>query len=142
MPHPARILIVEDQFFAAADCELQLAAAGFNCVGLAATATEAAELALRHRPNLILMDIWLANRSDGVAAAIDIYERLGIRCIFCSAHADAWTHDKAKRAHPLGWLEKPYGSDDLLAAVNKGLQRLAHERPMPAHVTTSFTPSH
>jgi CheY-like chemotaxis protein len=124
MTHSPRILIVEDQYFVAADCELQLQSAGIECVGLATTAGEAAELAQRDLPDLILMDIRLANQSDGVDAAIDIYQRLGIRCIFCSGHADAWTHDKAEPAHPLGWLAKPYSSTDLLAAVQSGLRQL------------------
>lgn len=124
MTHSPRILIVEDQYFVAADCELQLQSAGFECVGLATTADEATELAQRDHPDLILMDIRLANHSDGVAAAIEIYQRLGIRCIFCSGHADAWTHDKAEQAHPLGWLDKPYSPANLLAAIQEGLRQL------------------
>ena len=107
LPLP-RILIVEDQYFVAIDNELSLRDGGFEVVGLATTAKEAVEFAERERPDLILMDIRLASRADGVEAAIAIHERLGVRCIFTSGHADAQVRKQAKRAHPLGWLDKPY----------------------------------
>jgi two-component system, response regulator PdtaR len=119
-----RILIVEDQYFVAIDNELNLRASGFEVVGLATTAKEAVELAERERPDLILMDIRLAGRGDGVEAAILIYDRLGVRCIFASGHADALVRREAERAHPLGWLDKPYSSAALLAAVDGALLKL------------------
>lgn len=122
-----RILIVEDQYFVAVDCELNLRSAGFDCVGLATTAASAFDLAERERPDLIVMDIHLASRVDGVEAAIVIYERLGIRCIFASAHADAGIHKEAERARPLAWVDKPYAASQLVAAVNDALKELSAE---------------
>jgi two-component system, response regulator PdtaR len=119
-----RILIVEDQYFVAIDNELSLRDGGFEVVGLATTAKEAVEFAERERPDLILMDIRLASRADGVEAAIAIHERLGVRCIFTSGHADAQVREQAKRAHPLGWLDKPYTSAALLEAVQGALAKL------------------
>jgi DNA-binding NarL/FixJ family response regulator len=119
-----RILIVEDQYFVAVDNELSLRDGGFEVVGLATTAKEAVELAERERPDLILMDIRLASRADGVEAAIAIYERLGVRCIFTSGHADPYVREDAKRAHPLGWLDKPYTSEALVEAVQQALAKL------------------
>jgi DNA-binding NarL/FixJ family response regulator len=127
---PPRILIVEDQYFVAIDNELNLRTAGFEVVGLATTAKEAIELAERERPDLILMDIRLASRADGVEAAIEIYERLGVRCIFASGHADAPVRNQAERAHPLGWLDKPYTSETLLAAVEEALTKLPVKPPL------------
>jgi DNA-binding NarL/FixJ family response regulator len=124
MTQPPRVLIVEDQFFVAVDCELQLRAAGMECVGLATTASEALELAQKERPDLVVMDIRLASRVDGVQAAIVIYERLGIRCVFASAHADARTRELAQRACPLAWLDKPYTGEELVRTVRDSLKAL------------------
>jgi two-component system, response regulator PdtaR len=124
MNHVPRILVVEDQYFVAVDCELNLKSAGFECVGLATTASSALDLAERERPDLIIMDIHLASQADGVEAAIYIYERLGIRCIFASAHADAQTHREAERACPLGWVDKPYSGEALIGAVREALHDL------------------
>lgn len=124
MDHTAKILIVEDQFFVAIDSELTLQSAGFECVGLATDAAEAIELARQAHPDLILMDIRLASRSDGVQAATEIYRELGIRSIFASGHADSMTREEARDAHPLGWLDKPYSGPQLIEAVEHGLAEL------------------
>ncbi len=121
---PPRILIVEDQYFVAVDCELHLRAAGMECVGLATSAGGALDLAERERPDLIIMDIRLASRVDGVEAAIVIYERLGIRCIFTSAHADELTQKEAERARPLAWVDKPYSGARLVHTVKQALEEL------------------
>ena len=53
-----------------------------------------------------------------------MYERFGIRCIFASAHADAATRKLAERAHPLGWLDKPYTGGQLISTVRECLGAL------------------
>ena len=119
MSEALRVLIVEDQYFVAVDCELQLRSVGIDCVGLATTAAEAIDIAEREHPDFVLMDIRLASVADGVDAAVVLYERFGIRCIFASAHADPTTRKLAERAHPLGWLDKPYTGGQLVATVRE-----------------------
>lgn len=144
MGRPARILIVEDQYVLAVDCELQLRAAGFECVGLATSAVSALDLAELERPDIILMDVHLANRADGVQAAIVVYQRFGIRCIFASAHTDVdpALRGQAERAHPLGWLEKPYTGEALVKAVADGLVQLSCEPPAAAATQSSSSSVH
>jgi CheY-like chemotaxis protein len=122
MSRTPRILVVEDQYFVGTSCQLLLRSAGWESTGLATTAATAFELAERDRPDLVLMDIRLASQTDGVDAAIDIYERLGIRCIFVTADSDASTRERAQRAQPLGWLDKPYSAEALIRTVQKALQ--------------------
>jgi two-component system, response regulator PdtaR len=129
MNSPPKVLIVEDQYLVAIDCELHLRAAGMECVGLATTAASALDLAERERPDLIIMDVWLASRADGVQAAIMIYERLGIRCVFASAHADELMRQEAERARPLAWIEKPYSCDSLVETVRRALDELEPHPP-------------
>jgi DNA-binding NarL/FixJ family response regulator len=44
-----------------------------------------------------------------------------VRSIFATAHGDAATRARAERAHPAGWLLKPYSAEALLAAVAAAL---------------------
>jgi DNA-binding NarL/FixJ family response regulator len=92
-----------------------------SVVGTAGTAAQAIALAVRHRPQIILMDIRLAGPSDGIEAAIAILQKTGIRSIFATAHVDENTRTKAAAAQPLGWLPKPYNDADILAAVAAAL---------------------
>jgi two-component system, response regulator PdtaR len=123
-----RVLIVEDQYFVAMDCEQHLSDAGFECIGFATTAAEALSRAQRDHPDLIIMDIRLADEVDGVQAAIRIYDELGIRSIFASGHADSVVRKAAERAHPFGWLDKPYTGDDLIRAARKAVTELGPRR--------------
>ena len=130
-----RILVVEDQYFVALDCEQQLSAAGFDCVGVATTAAGALDLAEREKPDLIVMDVRMSSHADGVEAAIVIYERFGIRCIFATGHADEAIRREAERARPLGWVEKPYSAERLIAQIYRGLEEVG----AAVEVTTSRT---
>src|ERR1043165_2869670 len=137
-----RVLIVEDQYFVAVDSELQLRSVGIECVGLATTASEALDIAEREHPDFVLMDIRLASVADGVETAIVLYERFGVRCIFTSAHADATTRKLAARAHPLGWLDKPYTGGQLVATVRECLGALLGPTPEPSSPQSSSRAVH
>jgi len=115
------ILIVEDDYLIALDIEAGLHAAGFQIAGPATTADEAIGLALSIKPALVLMDIRLLGKRDGVDAALQLYRELGIRCIFTTAHGDREVRLRAEAALPLGWVQKPYSIDTVVAAVQKAL---------------------
>jgi two-component system, response regulator PdtaR len=135
-----RVLIVEDQCFVAADCELHLREAGFECVGFATTARGAVELADRERPDLIIMDIDLAEHVDGVQAGIQIYEMLGIRSIFSSGNADATLRRESERARPFAWLEKPYTSEDLVRTARNAIAEIGAPPARADDVRRPITP--
>ena len=125
---PARILLVEDDFLIAMQIEAALSDAGYRVVGVAASAEEAVQLAALHRPELAIMDIRLAGARDGVDAALELYRDHGLRCIFASAHADKQVTDRARPAHPLSWLRKPYSTASLIDATRQALEELKHPR--------------
>ena len=116
-----KILIVDDELWAALDMEWVVQTLGHEVVGPAATAEMAIELAGRVRPNLVLMDIRLANNSDGVAAAIEIRQRFDIPSLFVSAHGDPIMRSRAEAARPLGFIEKPFSPESLELAIEAAL---------------------
>ena len=119
---PARILIVEDDWIVATVAERALFEAGHKIVGIAYTAQDAFNLAQVHRPELILFDIKLSTGTDGVDAALKIMQKFAIRPLFVSAHADNEdVRERAKASRPLGWLNKPFTTKQLLNAVDLAL---------------------
>lgn len=56
------IMIVEDEAITALVLEREVAAGGYGVRGVAAASGEASALALRHRPQVALVDIQLATR--------------------------------------------------------------------------------
>jgi CheY-like chemotaxis protein len=118
---PQKILIVDDELWAALDMEWVVQRLGHEVVGPATTAAKAIELAGRARPNLVLMDIRLADNSDGVAAAIEIRQRFDIPSLFVSAHGDPLSRNRAAAAQPLGFIEKPFSPESLSRAIEAAL---------------------
>jgi len=118
------ILLVEDDFLVGMEAEAALADAGYEVAGVATTAAEAIAIAAARRPALVVMDIRLAGRRDGVDAAIEIFRSFGIRSLFASAHGDAQVRARAEAARPLGWVAKPYRVQTLLSAVESALREV------------------
>jgi DNA-binding response OmpR family regulator len=123
-----RILIVEDDYVVGLELEAGLSEAGFAVVGPARSAVEAIRLAGSQRPMLVLMDIRLAGRRDGISAAIEIFEIFGIRSIFATAHHDQGTRVRADKAAPLGWLAKPYQLQQLISMIGTAIAELERDR--------------
>jgi DNA-binding NarL/FixJ family response regulator len=121
---PSRILLVEDEFLIAMSIEGDLRDGGYDVVGIAHSANDAVAMAKAECPDIVLMDIRLVGKRDGIDAALEIYQTTGIRCIFATAHGDPETVARATPASPLGWLHKPYGRDSLLSTVEECLRIL------------------
>ena len=116
-----RILIVEDNYFVAHQCRNALFDAGYDVVDAVITADDAVRAAMDRRPELVLMDIYLPGKRDGVDAAVEIFQRFGIRSVFASALSDATVRARAEFAQPLGWLAKPFNDRKLIATVKSAL---------------------
>ena len=121
------ILVVEDDFLVAMQIETALTEAGFALTGTAASGEEAIDMAASVRPALVLMDIRLAGKMDGVDAALALFREHGIRCVFATAHHDPEVRRRAAPAQPLGWLQKPYTMAAVVTAVRQALQDLEQD---------------
>jgi two-component system, response regulator PdtaR len=102
---PLRIAVAEDNWFVAEHLRSELATLGHYVVGLARTGEELIDLVARERPHVALVDMRLADGSDGLAAAKEIQERFGIPAIAATGHLTA---AEAQAAGLLGLLSKPY----------------------------------
>ena len=121
---PARILIVEDEYFVALNAQQILEGAGFVVAGISGSAAEAVASAASGRAEVVLMDIRLKGPRDGIDAAIELRSTLNLPCVFVTAHDEHAIRLRAKPAQPVGWLQKPYTDRLLIEAVNKALVSL------------------
>lgn len=120
-----RILVVEDEYLVALEIEAGLVDAGYAVVGIASSAEEALRVAAGERPDLVVMDVQLRGKQDGIAAARELLERFGLRSLMATAHYDSHHVARAEAAAPLGWIAKPFTVDALVARVRAALAELA-----------------
>jgi two-component system, response regulator PdtaR len=114
-----RLLLVEDEVIVRLDIERQLQDAGYDVVAVADTADIAVRRADEERPDLVLMDIRLLGARDGIDAALEIWQRFGIRSLFLSANLDARNRQRAAAADPWGFVDKPFTPHELLVAIKR-----------------------
>jgi DNA-binding NarL/FixJ family response regulator len=111
--HVMRILIVEDEPIITLSTQADLETAGHTVVGLAMTSDEAINLAASCRPDLVLMDIRLAE-GNGMEAAQEIHARWGIPSLFATSHVE---YSAAMCPVALGCLRKPYDHRSLVRSI-------------------------
>lgn len=126
----SKILIVEDDRIVARDIQQQLARIGHVAVGITARGEDVATLVLENRPDLVLMDIRLEGKLDGIDVAHQIHERLGIPVIFLTAYADEETLRRARVTEPFGYLLKPFEDSQLRTTIEMALYKHAAERKL------------
>ncbi|MFT3926707.1 MAG: response regulator transcription factor [Myxococcales bacterium] len=123
---PGRVMIVEDDRLVALDLETMLEGFGFKLCPTAHSAEDALDIAHRHQPDLVLMDIRLEGEMDGITAASVLSEKLGIQVVYLTAHSDLSTVNRAKETHPYGYLLKPVRALDLRCCLEVALHKARH----------------
>ncbi len=119
----SKIMIVEDEGVIAMDIRNQLKGFGYNVVATAFSGEEAIALATQHSPQLVMMDIVLKGRMDGISAAQKITESLHIPIIFLTAYSDTATLQRAKATGAYGFLIKPFRPDELYVSIEVALSK-------------------
>ncbi len=118
---PARIVIVEDEVIVAFDLQSRLESLGHTVCANVTTAEEALECIARELPDLVLMDICLAGKMDGIEAAEIMRSDPSVPVVFVSAHADEERLERAKLTMPFGYLLKPFQDRDLKVTIEMAL---------------------
>ena len=121
------ILVTEDESIVLKDIERCLGKLGYNVVATADNGEKAIELALKHKPDLALMDIMIKGDMTGIAAAEEIKRNLDIPVVFLTAYADENTLSQAKMAEPHGYILKPFKEVDIQTAVEMALHKHSKE---------------
>jgi len=127
----ARILIVEDEFAVAMELEHRLAALGYDVIGHEMTGPDAVERAAETAPDLVLMDVNLADAAeagageasmDGVEAAQKIRATRPVPVVFVTAYSDSETVQRAASTTPYGYIVKPIEERELYASIEVALK--------------------
>lgn len=113
-----RAVIVDDHELLGAGLASTLSELGHEVLDIVGTGEDAIASASRHRPDFVIMDVDLIGDMDGIAAATEIRNRLGIRAIFFSGYSDAETRQRAAAAEPIAFLDKTSSKADLARVID------------------------
>jgi DNA-binding LytR/AlgR family response regulator len=124
----AKILMVEDDMIIAADISMQLTKLGYEVIGINTRGEDAINTIEHNRPDLILMDIVLSGKMNGIEAAQIILEKFQVPLIFLTSNSDDATFQRALTARPYAFISKPFQKSDLERTIKLALQRIAVEQ--------------
>ena len=120
-----RVLIVEDERLIALHLEMLVTELGYEVCGIAVSDLEAIAAAAAHHPDVVLMDVRLADGGSGLDVARKIYAAHSLRCIFLSGNLDEKTRRSLEPFEPIGFVDKPILPAVLRSALEKA-DRLSH----------------
>ncbi len=127
VPPPA-VLVVEDEAMVAQDIARHLNSLGCVIIGNVSTGEDALEVTRAIRPELVVMDIQLRGKLDGVATAARLREQHNCALLFLTGRDDADTFARAEVLEPSAYVLKPYNGSSLRAAVHLALfKHRAHQ---------------
>ncbi|OAI57234.1 hypothetical protein AYO49_02540 [Verrucomicrobiaceae bacterium SCGC AG-212-N21] len=118
-----RVLIVENEGLVGCDLATTLSALGYLVAGTCPSGEEAIEAADNLRPDVVLMDVHLSGKLDGIETARQLAQRSPVAVIYLTACSDAETVARAKETHPCGYLLKPFNEQELRASLEVAAAR-------------------
>lgn len=119
-----RILIVEDEAIIAEDIADLCRLNGYEVCGTAYSAHKALSMIKSHTPSLVLLDINLQDRIDGLEIASYLREKYHIPFIFLTSYSDKETLSQAKKTSPLGYIVKPFNKEQLYSTIELALAQI------------------
>ena len=111
------ILIVDDDATITMFFDEFLPSLGYKVLGEAQTGEESIQLAIRLQPDMVLMDIQLPGKIDGIQAAATIKAESQSEIIFVSGHTNEVLLDRARILEPLGFIYKPFSEEQVAATL-------------------------
>ena len=125
-----RILCVENDNDTAKLIEKYLKKFGYILVGVATTGEEAITKFEECKPDLVLMDIQLDGKMDGIETAGKIRLSCETPIIYLTAYSDEKKLERARITEPFGYIIKPFKPKELHANISMALYKHKTEKKL------------
>jgi CheY-like chemotaxis protein len=123
-----KILVVEDEAIVALDIGTRLIQEGYDVSGVCVTGEDAIQRAAEGKPDLVLMDIMLGGKRDGIQAARTIKSLYGIPVIFLTACRREGVIEEEETTQHSGFLPKPFDARALRTIIETTLRKHKTDR--------------
>ena len=118
-----QVLVVEDEAIIAMDILGMLKNMGCTESEAVFSGEESVQKVAENRPDLVLMDIRLKGRMDGIQAAHQIFYRYDVPVVYLTAFGDEATIDRANGSARFGYLTKPFEENELRSTIRNALDQ-------------------
>ncbi len=125
-----KILIVEDDNIIGMEIRDRIESLGFDVTNVVPFGEDAIKDVAGNRPDLILMDIRLKGKMDGIQTAKKIREFFDIPVVYLTAYADYNTLQRAKITEPFGYVLKPFEERELASIIEMALYKHKMEKKL------------
>lgn len=116
-----KVVIVEDEFPIAEDIRLVLEQNSYEVLSVFNRAETALPFIIQQIPDIVLVDIRLLGKTDGINMVVESQKTLKLPIIYITANSDKVMYERAKKTNPHAFLIKPFTAANLLAAVDLAL---------------------
>jgi len=140
MNQKTKILIVEDEMIIAANISLLLTNLGYEVTGILSKGEEALVHIEQNQPDILLLDITLKGKIDGIETAQIMQKTFNIPIIYLTANADEINFNRAKTTHPYAFISKPFKKLDLERAIELTISRVISENEQGTIATDKTDP--
>jgi PAS domain S-box-containing protein len=118
-----QILVVEDEIIIAEDLQIKLIRMGYSVPDIVSSGEDAIKKVKENNPDIILMDIVIHGKMDGIETVEKIHAFSDVPVIYLTAYADQYTLERAKITEPFGYLLKPFKERELLITLEMALYK-------------------
>ena len=123
MERKARVLIVENDGFIATHIKSALLRSGYVITSIVASGERAVQAVAEDPPDVVLMDMKLPGRMDGIEVAEQIRQHQNIPIIYLAGHLDISLLERVKVPEPAAYLLKPFQEQELRITIERALYK-------------------
>jgi len=123
-----KIGIVEDELLIAEKIKRLLMSMDYEVCEPVSSYEEALAMIETEKPDLLLLDINLNSKKDGIDLAGKVNELYQLPFIFLTANSDGLTVERAKNVKPNAYLVKPFKKEELIIAIEIAFNNYQKEK--------------
>jgi CheY-like chemotaxis protein len=121
-----KILIVEDNMIIQMFLENTIEEIGDNIITTANNGEEALAMMEADTPDLLLLDIGLNGKRNGIEIAELVNDKYGIPIVFITGNSDRSTLERAMKTNPKHIINKPIDENQLKAEIITIMERISN----------------